>query len=976
MKPTNQLKRFFSALLVILVVLSAMPTAASAVAPAVVTVVSDKTSNPLFDSGGIGEVWGDAAADQLLSDISGGAVGPVQENYLVEVEDVLDAIAAGMENRKGTISIGWQIARTKISTNAELKALLKTAFYAAMEHTGVPTRGDYLAWTWNNMQYTCTPYYCGGDYLLDITYRVTYYTSASQEKKLSEEIDDIIDDFDLPASADPYTIVEEVYDYICDEVEYDHSNDGSMLKYTAYAAVMKGEAVCQGYATLLYRMLLELGIDCRVITGDTNGDGYSDHAWNIVKLGQSYYNADSTWDAGRSRYNYFLRCPSNFSGHTRDDSYTTSEFHADYPMAKKDYSKTATPLSIVTQPKSVTVGNSVTASATVVAKGDGLSYQWYIKNKGDKVFSASSIKTATYSAAMDATRDGRQVYCVITDKYGNKLQTNTVTLTMLKPEITAQPGNVKVALNETFTVSFTAKGEGLKYEWYYKDAGAAKFLKTSTFTGPEYTTQMTDARAGRQVYCVVTDKYGASVKTDTVTFSVDSKVVITRQPESVKGKLGETVIVNFAAEGTGLTYEWYYKEASAAKFLKTSTFTGPEYTVQMTEARADRQIYCVITDKYGATAQTQTVALQLDAELVITRQPESVTAAKDQTAVVNFNASGLGLTYEWYFANAGSDNFVKTDTFSGPEYTAQMNESRDGRRIYCVVTDKFGASVQTETVTLSMYPLPKITQQPESVKAKMGETVTVSFTAEGEELTYEWYYKEAGAAKFIKTSTFTGPEYTAQMSEARAGRQIYCVVTDKYGVKVQTETITLMPDSEVIITRQPESVTVAKNQDAVVSFTAEGLGLTYEWYFANAGSDNFVKTDTFSGPEYTAQMNESRDGRQIYCIITDKYGVKVQTETVTLSMIPLPKITQQPENVMVAMNESFTVSFVAEGEELTYEWYYKEAGAAKFLKTSTFTGPEYTTQMTAARAGRQIYCVVTDKYGFSVQTNTVTLNMA
>lgn len=29
-----------------------------------------------------------------------------------------------------------------------------------------------------------------------------------------------------------------------------------------------------------------------------------------------------------------------------------------------------------------------------------------------------------------------------------------------------------------------------------------------------------------------------------------------------------------------------------------------------------------------------------------------------------------------------------------------------------------------------------------------------------------------------------------------------------------------------------------------------------------------------------------------------------------------------------------------------------------------------------SRAGRQIYCVVTDKYGISVKTDTVTLNMA
>ena len=58
---------------------------------------------------------------------------------------------------------------------------------------------------------------------------------------------------------------------------------------------MNKTAVCQGYAGLLYRLCLEMGISCRMITGTGNGGA---HAWNIVALDGKYYNADSTWDAG------------------------------------------------------------------------------------------------------------------------------------------------------------------------------------------------------------------------------------------------------------------------------------------------------------------------------------------------------------------------------------------------------------------------------------------------------------------------------------------------------------------------------------------------------------------------------------------------------------------------------------------------------------------------------------------------------
>ena len=132
---------------------------------------------------------------------------------------------------------------------------------------------------------------------------------------------------------------------MCRNITYDYANLGNpdyRLKYTAYAALMDRTSVCQGYAVLLYRLLLTMGIDARVITGYSNGGG---HAWNIVKLGRKYYNLDSTWDASWSQvglaYEHFLRCNDNFPDHIRDSEYDTADFNAAYPMSETDYDPNA-----------------------------------------------------------------------------------------------------------------------------------------------------------------------------------------------------------------------------------------------------------------------------------------------------------------------------------------------------------------------------------------------------------------------------------------------------------------------------------------------------------------------------------------------------------------------------------------------------------------------------------------------------------
>ena len=75
-------------------------------------------------------------------------------------------------------------------------------------------------------------------------------------------------------------------------------------------------------------------------------------------------------------------------------------------------------VSIIKQPSSVSVATGEKSTVKVSASGDGLTYAWYIKNANSSKYSKSSTTTATYSVKMSTSNDGRQVYCVVTDKYG------------------------------------------------------------------------------------------------------------------------------------------------------------------------------------------------------------------------------------------------------------------------------------------------------------------------------------------------------------------------------------------------------------------------------------------------------------------------------------------------------------------------------------------------------------------------------
>ena len=158
--------------------------------------------------------------------------------------------------------------------------------------------------------------------------------------------------------------------------------------------------------------------------------------------------------------------------------------------------------------------------------------------------------------------------------------------------------------------------------------------------------------------------------------------------------------VSVSASGNGLTYEWWYAAAGSTKFYRSSITTAT-YTTRMDETRDGRKLYCVVRDSHGQSVRSTTVSINMDTTLSITRQPVSATARDGELVSVSVSASGNGLTYEWWYAAAGSTKFYRS-SITTATYTTRMDETRDGRKLYCVVRDSHGQSVRSSTVTLNM----------------------------------------------------------------------------------------------------------------------------------------------------------------------------------------------------------------------------------------------------------------------------------
>lgn len=104
-----------------------------------------------------------------------------------------------------------------------------------------------------------------------------------------------------------------INDYLARNCEYDKS----LSKHTAYDVFVNKTAVCQGYALAFLDLAHELGLSCEMVSS-----GQLNHAWDMVKIGSSYYNVDVTWNdptldrIGRARHLYLLKSTDFFESET------------------------------------------------------------------------------------------------------------------------------------------------------------------------------------------------------------------------------------------------------------------------------------------------------------------------------------------------------------------------------------------------------------------------------------------------------------------------------------------------------------------------------------------------------------------------------------------------------------------------------------------------------------------------------------
>jgi transglutaminase/protease-like cytokinesis protein 3 len=230
-------------------------------------------------------------------------------------------IAAKMLKRKKNFSIKCEYNKTvkrlvnKMNSNSTSKYL--SALYDITHNSDKSSTtddGDYLYGIIK--QAGC--YYSEGKLHF---YSVKYFETAAQTKTVNVYTLAMAKQI-CKASGDTYEQIQLAYSSIIDTVKYDTRKN---CFYSAYAGYVRGKTVCNGYALMLYKLLMQLGIPARFISGKIKDGGkWYSHAWNKVKYNGKWYNLDACSDDeddGEVYQDFFMKSDKKYAATHLADSF-------------------------------------------------------------------------------------------------------------------------------------------------------------------------------------------------------------------------------------------------------------------------------------------------------------------------------------------------------------------------------------------------------------------------------------------------------------------------------------------------------------------------------------------------------------------------------------------------------------------------------------------------------------------------------
>jgi hypothetical protein len=575
-------------------------------------------------------------------------------------------------------------------------------------------------------------------------------------------------------------------------------------------------------------------------------------------------------------------------------------------------------ITVTQEPQNAEIQQEVPGSTALleidVTSSHALEYQWFQGAAGDTSMPLEPGRAVTVKPAETTT------YWVLVSIAGGCAVERTVTVTVCQPlAITGQPAGSVVPRDFKQWLRVQAMGSELSYQWYRRNSPEGPWIVLPSRTARDNFISA-DSTADYKVRVTSSCAAGGSIDSEAARVSVPPGLLFPLTGGPVTK--GSVRTLDATADGTFLQYQWYRGDDDTQPLAGevSATFTTPAINDDVT--------YWVRVRSGDAWIDASATFTVCQPRGVTVNQPSKVSGSQ---VLLGVDVTDPNEFYEWYQGETGD-----TTTF------VNSHAAGSNTPVTPTVTTKYwlrtkrGTTCDADSTAVTvMVCKPRINTQPVSQMINSGATATLSVAATGDPtLTWQWYRGESGITTDpiagATSATYTTPALTTAASYWVAVSNQPSACTDRT-TNSATASITICTPPN--ITSDPVSKTSTPNAPVSLSVAAVGTApLSYQWY---RGGKGVTTNPIANGTGTTLNIAPSE---------TTNYWVRVtgpcSSDDSGTAKVSIPAgITTQPAGGPVTKGSTRTLSVVASGTELTYQWYDASSNPISGATSATYTTP-------------------------------------
>ncbi len=571
---------------------------------------------------------------------------------------------------------------------------------------------------------------------------------------------------------------------------------------------------------------------------------------------------------------------------------------------------------VVAPPDQVLCSGAAAAAVNFSGSVSGTTYNWTNTAPAIGLAATGTGNIPSFTAVNNNTTVSVATIAVSPVANGCPGVTKRFTITVNPVPAVNQPVNQTLCSGSTTNaVSFTSAVNTTVFNWTNTNT-AIGLAANGAGNIPSFTATTNGANITTGIISVTPVAFGCPGTPKSFSITVNPVPDVAQPADQVLCNNSTTTAVIFNSAVNGTVYSWTNTN-TAIGLAASGTGNIAAFIANTNSTTIQTATITVTPSVNGCTGSPKTFTITVNPVPDVLQPPAQTLCSNSNTAPVNFSGAVNNTSFNWTNSNTAI-GLAASGNGNIPSFTATTNGANVTTGTITVVPAANGCNGTPKTFTITVNPVPDVTQPADQTLCNNSSTAPINFSGAVNNTTYNWTNTNT-AIGLAASGSGNIPSFTVNTNSNTVQTATITVTPTVNGCTgtPKTFTITVNPIPTVL---QPPAQTLCNNSStAAVNFSGAVNNTAYNWTNSNTAI-GLAASGNGNIPSFIATTSGAAITSGTITVMPSANGCNGASKTFVITVNPTPDVQQPANQTLCSSSNTAPVSFSGAVNNTVYNW--------------------------------------------------------